>query len=815
MSLSAGFLWRFLDDAWDLLPSDDRALFEAYWSSFVRIAGGLQTRVYEAALSTAVADVPVFLTERWNRYAMDSASCDLFAKVEQLVLNGVSPVRLAVETAFYHTLTVSGGTGPIAASEKIIFADDLPRNLLYGQVIRGTVSVTVDGAQMAEGVDYVVNYDLGSIQPLPDGRLPVHIATTITYHHQAWQEGSDYIVDHLHATVERTPASGIPDGASVSVSYTYNGTATTPFQSIAGVIPSGRGSLVDASANFASLLPRRTLTILEGPNRGDYSIEEAVSATEVVIAGLFPVAQADGGVRYSINAFPHAQRVPKNIASIPTLQDRIEAPQVVLEEGIDYVVQGGILSSREPFPMLAIGPTEDRGPIMWAEKTLVDRETPYRNFGVLINFYRSNSEAYRQALQGLWYAFWTGSTPQNLQRGLHILLGLPYARSAGTVVALTAPATAATGSCQVQDARGRVTTYTLPAGLDAAVAVGSVVERFAALSTGVRVIDRTSEPGFVASRLGRSGIERFLTARASRGVGDTDETRALLLLEHHLFLPQILAEAVTSRINVTELVTFLDNMKPQWTAYILSFNADVNESLGMDNVHEQIEVDYAIDLSATVTYNDENRAWNKGRLPFHRSSGEMVYGGSQATGNFRDLGADFAADGCVNSGDVLRIQSDHFKGYHQVLARISSTVLSLDIPDAELILTPEVEYFILPREWALGDDAVGLKREHIVRDGANYLVPTVLSVKTDADLTGIDDDMLLAMLLVDEVALETHEISLARADLSEFSIGTIVDIHGDTVPRTVTPGANAHQVASAAIVRRDNTAGHNTHAFAI
>src|SRR5690606_5257683 len=207
----------------------------------------------------------------------------------------------------------------------------------------------------------------------------------------------------------------------------------------------------------------------------------------------------------------------------------------------------------------------------------------------------------------------------------------------------------------ITDDRGQIITYTIPDGLDPVVSVGDSVKRFDSLTTGVSIIDRNNEPGFVENRLGRAGIARFLTDKATRGVGDTDETKALKLLEHHLFLPQILVEAVVQRVNVGELVTFLDNMKPQWTEYIFSFNAEITETIHFSE--ETPPVDLKIDLSTTISNNQWNQSFEFNNFLVKSLSGEIIGGGTQATGNFKDLNYDFAALD-VDEGDTVRIESN-------------------------------------------------------------------------------------------------------------------------------------------------------------
>jgi hypothetical protein len=803
MTISASFLWRFLDDVWDLLPTQDRQLFETYWTGFVQIGGQLQTKTIEAALSPIIETVPVFLTERWNRFTMDDTTCDLLQKSETLTLSSAAPAPLSVATAFYETFALSTPLGAIYYSEPIEFFDGSVRNLRYGSIVANTVSVKIGPIEYTPGFDYVVNPQAGTIQALEGGRLPIDQVATVTYAHAGYVRGLDYEIDETRAIVVRLPGSTLPDGGAATASYTYNATPTIPLQSSSGVVPAALTSLVDAQQDFSGLLPGRTITVLAGPNAGRYQVKSIISAIEIAVAPSFVVAQVDGGVSYTINAFPHGQRIAKNIVSIPTLQDFVDSPTLVLEEGVDYVVRGGILATRAAIPMMTIGPSDTRTRALWAEKTMVDKETPYRNFGVLINFYRQNSEAYKQALQGLWYTFWTGSTRENLRRGLHILLGLPYAQAAGTVVSLSPPTSSTAGAVQIQDARGQILSYTLPAELQATVATGQAVARFTPLCTGVQVIDRNAEPGFVAARLGRAGIARFLTSKATRGPADTDETKALALLEHHLFIPQVLTEALTSLVNVAELTTFLQNMKPQWTEFVFSFAAETTESVGLNGQGESISAQTTIDATTTINNNESNRIEADGAYLVARATGEIV-AGSQATGNFRDLGVDFAALG-IGRGDWVRIADGGYHGYFQVLARISSSVVALDLPDASLVPTVGLRYVVLPRELLLGHDSVNLKREHIRRDGTAFSQATALSIKTNANLDGLDNADVAALLLVDagNPGNEVQGITAARVDLGEISV--------DAPP---TPGVRSHTVTAAAVSRTVRTGG-STEAFAI
>ena len=798
MSISSSFLWRFLDDVWDLLPTEDRELFQAYWKAQIQIGAGLEHRTIELSQSTLVSEVPVFSTERWNRFLMNEDFCDLFNQTDQLTMIMTAPVSLSRETAFYDTIVVSSLSGQIFHEETIRFFDNAVHSLRYGKIVNGTISVTLGSMEFTPGRDYVVNLSDGSIQALDTGRIPPTEILTVRYQHSEYTPDLDYIVDSANGTIARTANTTIPDGDDVSVTYTYNGTATIGLEGTNGQVETS--TLTDSTRNFSGLLPNRTLTITDGPNAGTYSIVGILSPTSIQVAELFPVDQ-DTDVKYSIDTFPHGIRVDSRIVSIPVLQDLVDDPTSVLLENVDYRVSGGILSVRSAFLKSSIGPEDLRERQAWAETTKVNLETPYRNFGVLIDFFRENSEDYKLALQGLWYTFWTGSTPNNLQRGMHILLGLPFAKRAGTVTKVDTDQ----AIIQITDARGQVVTYSIPDGLDPTVSAGQEVDRFESLTTGVNIIDRNNYPGFVSDLLGRAGISRFLTSNATTGVGNTDETKALELLEHHLFLPQILVEAITKAINVQELVTFLDNMKPQWTTYVFSFSVQESEEVQFSEELEPLEA--VIDLSTTISNNQWNQSFQFNNFLVQKDTGLTIPGGTQLTGNFQDSSVDWVALG-VDADDTVRITSGIFTGYHRVIRRISSSVLSLDIPDASIIGTTGVEYVVIPSERLPDNDAIHLRRENIILPGTTFSAPAVLNTKSDADIaaTSLTEEGVKALLLVDISNAGAEVQGITAADLTVYEIDVAVP---------PLPAVQDHEICSCALMRTDNTGPTVTDAFAI
>ena len=272
--------------------------------------------------------------------------------------------------------------------------------------------------------------------------------------------------------------------------------------------------------------------------------DPAQNASEFVL-GVLPV-----DLPKAVPDFPFIYKPEvDNLVSVPRLQNGIRKENVttVLVEGTDYIVDvdKNIAFKAEPLET------------MWARRTLIDEEAPFNNFGFLMDIFQENSDRYVRVLEGLWFAFWTGPKPDNVKIALYLLFGLPTALETGTVTAVSATEVETTST------EGTVRTFEVPSGLNPIVEVGDPVQRFTPLVDGIRVLDKINNPGFIESEVGRAGIQRFLTDDATRGPGDTDETKALRMLEEYTFLPQISVNAFNSPdINLQNVRTFLDAIKP-------------------------------------------------------------------------------------------------------------------------------------------------------------------------------------------------------------------------------------------------------------
>lgn len=289
--------------------------------------------------------------------------------------------------------------------------------------------------------------------------------------------------------------------------------------------------------------------------------------------------------------FPYVYQMPyERVVSIPTFQTAIRNETeslVILDENIDFTLEVNNLISFKEEPI----------PFLWAKKTLIDDETPYHNFGFLMDIYQKNTPSYLQVLQGLWYAYWTGPKPRNLQISLYLLFGLPVAPEDGTITRVTSDEIDVTLS---RDAA--VLTFKIPSELVSIVTLGQAVSKYDPLVNGIDIIDKISKPGFIDEDIGRAGIQRFLLDEATRGPGDTDETKALRMLEEHTFLPQISVESfISPEINLGNVKTFLENIKPLSKTFL--FQVIVGNFKEAIDYKEDIGMAIGIDITPNVDSN--------------------------------------------------------------------------------------------------------------------------------------------------------------------------------------------------------------------
>jgi hypothetical protein len=382
---------------------------------------------------------------------------------------------------------------------------------------------------------------------------------------------------------------------SYEVDCRGNFAETTTSAEIVQAINAAVGWQVVATAYAGSLLLFTTQT------KGPTAVLEFVMPSDVTHNGSLAVlGLKDSELPLNCNVYPWRYVLPQThrIWRIATLQDKIRDLSITkqLVSDVDYIL------TPEQYIYFKEQPVE----VMWARDTRVNERLPAYNYGWLVDYVDTDRtpDDYLFILQGLWFAYWMGPRPEFIRRCLCLLFGLPVSTGDGVVSAVEeAPDSGSTGRVYVVDeATGDTLEYVIPVGLAADVKVGDTVVRFTSLSTGIEIFDKVNRPGFVTTDIGRNNLGRFLTKNATWGLGDTDETKALKMLEEHTFLPQInVFSFVRPNISIKQIRQFLDAIKPLHKTYHLQMIvAAPDEAI---DIQEKFRWLYDVNITPTLDSN--------------------------------------------------------------------------------------------------------------------------------------------------------------------------------------------------------------------
>lgn len=520
----SNYIYRFLSTAWDNLPNKDRDRFAELWKGYEQIWGDVLQDFLELDQAINIENIPVFLTERWNKYEFNAES-------EQILP--------AVFTSFQD---ISLGVNLFTAYE---------------------LKISIDG-----GEPFVV-----------DCRGAVPETTSI-----------NEVVFRINQAAGFALARGVFENTTIELR-----TQTTGPASSIEILPTD-----DPTRNAAELL-----------------------------FGL-----QDFEIPYKVPFYPYVFSLSdKRVASIPSLQNSIRSENLeyFVIEGPDFQIdrKNSLIRFRERPPEK-----------MWAKVTKVNEDVPFYNFGYLIDYVDQSlpKEDYLLNLQGLWFAFWQGPKPELIRRALYLLFGLPISIRDGVVITKNDTVITILHDDNV------IRAYSLPGQLQWLVELGDYTERFQPLVSGIDVFDKTNLPGFVQTEIGRDAIQQFALPEATLGSDpNTDESKAIVALEEHTFLPQINVNAfVRQNINVGSIFNFLENIKPlQKDFYFQVIVAIFTEEISLQDLAGftlNFDVTPNLDLNqTTVTLDGIRQQYESTELAEYDLDSDALFFGERGSLTFEDF----------------------------------------------------------------------------------------------------------------------------------------------------------------------------------
>lgn len=138
----------------------------------------------------------------------------------------------------------------------------------------------------------------------------------------------------------------------------------------------------------------------------------------------------------------HAWAVPPELVAAPAVLNRITDASLVMTEGADYTLAGGVIRfRRDPFADPAVATRElvqdgtvvDREAALWVYGGEFDLATVYTQFGYALGLQLASSTGYRDLVNAVFDALVQGPTAASIEAAFSAVCGIPLAAGAETV----------------------------------------------------------------------------------------------------------------------------------------------------------------------------------------------------------------------------------------------------------------------------------------------------------------------------------------------------------------------------------------------
>ena len=571
------FIWNYLSDFWNLVENTER--ITTFWQGLAQVAAAELLNLWQVDYSKSLRDIQRTFQRRWLHYDLLmqesptlislSTVRGVYSGIESIDIpvagiRGISGTHLDLQfsTFSFPTIIAFTAADPYtpASIQTIMQAafNQIDPRILVRAIPNRAGSVTrlrIDAPFpfLVTNTSTSPLYSIGEQNGAPTGTAGAGVVGPKTYRvERSLQyldiELNDFLcidgVGYRIANVIDDPSDEffyqrvtLLDPLSVPADTTW---------SIAGTVTSqdldfwnGLCEVSDHVQYFVLNNNTQTVTTVLGPVLGSSFALPSNLPVDATPVGVYLANPALYTVY--LQGVLRRKYVPVDplIVDVPLLQQYIQSKDdtAVLRRNVDYFFDTfrgqPCIRFITPVPSDAGGNDVWQGqappPQLWAETSYIDnRPIIEQNFGIPAGFklddlaqLPSNFD-YLSAVQGLWYAYWNGPTLFNLRVGTQILLGLPFAEQAGTILSIRDDFSTTTGQILMQDTADPtiVREYSYPASLspeinpdtNAPYVVGDTVAQFAPLITGVEVVDYIKDPTWFQGYLEQGAffeVEKF------------------------------------------------------------------------------------------------------------------------------------------------------------------------------------------------------------------------------------------------------------------------------------------------------------------
>jgi hypothetical protein len=564
-----GFVWGYLSDFWNLVEGRER--IQVFWEGLAQVTASELLNLWQTDYSKSLRDVQRQFQRRWLHYDLKLPEPLPELTTLRQVRGGVRSTAISSSGVFGVQGTKVVVTSPVHAPVVIdfalanpYFAEEIRRFLavkLLGVDARYAVTLLTDALgvlsvritapfyfEMAEGTTLPF-FSVGQSNRSPRGVLGVRLTPRVFRVEFSLvgldiQENDVLVIGedgYLVSRVVDDPTDG--ERFQRIVVQSDLPVITSDQWYVSGHVSSKLLNFYDGQVS------QDDVVVLELHNLTDGSIDlvrtSAIGACAEMVTRLaidldvLDAALSDPAYALYLAFVTRRTRLPVGelVVGVPFLQQNIQEKDdsVVLRENVDFklVKSRGANSLR-----FMSGRVGDAGDVwdgqlpparLWAETTFLDnRPTIEANFGIPAELTVEQltdigtDTDYLSAVRGLWYTLINGPTMFNLRAGTQILLGLPFAEEAGTIIELRTDYSQAQGRILVQDKANTaiVRSYTFPKILKlekspvtgVPYTVGDEVEQFAPMVEGTEVLDYLKDPAWFQGILNQGSffeVEKF------------------------------------------------------------------------------------------------------------------------------------------------------------------------------------------------------------------------------------------------------------------------------------------------------------------
>lgn len=553
------FIWNYLSDFWNLVEDTER--ITVFWQGLAQVAASELLRLWQVDYNKSLRDIQRTFQRRWLHYDLlmqenpnlieVSTVRAVYGGIEStdITNTGITGVQgthldLQLSTVSFSTVIQFSAPGPYTPVmvQSLIQAalSQLDTRIVVRLIPRragGSSRIRIDAPFPITVLSSttLTLFTAGQQNALPTGTAGAGVVSPKAYKcDRSLQYLDVQLNDFLCIDGVAYRISGVIDDPSDAF-YFQRVALLDALPVPADTSWSISGTVISKDLNFwDGLCEVSDIVLYEVLNRNTQAMTQVtgpvVGASQALASNLPVDATAVGA--YLANPALYAvyltgvlrrRYVPIDplLVDVPLLQELIinTDDTAVLRRNVDYFFDtfrgAPCLRFVTPVPSDAGGPDVWQGGSppnqLWAETSYLDnRPVIEQNFGIPAQFtlddlaqLPSNVD-YLSAVQGLWYAYWNGPTVFDLRVGTQILLGLPFAEQAGTIVSLRDDFSSTSGQILVQDAADStiVREYMYPVSLPLETnpttgkpyAVGDTVGQFAPLVQGVEVADWVNNP---------------------------------------------------------------------------------------------------------------------------------------------------------------------------------------------------------------------------------------------------------------------------------------------------------------------------------